>query len=186
MATSLTAELDDIINGLETDTEKLNCMPFASQLLTMDLSEFLSMSVRSSMRLLLRYGSWFLDDTGPTKKVASANQQLCTKALLSFIMDLGTIISNAAFLFCARKGIPFADEQCCQVIKDCIDRAIASFGSSTVVGTKRKGPKSTNEKYQKEAIFRFLLSLNTCFSRALQIDLSKRCDLTKQVMLVLG
>ena len=184
VAKSLTLELKDIMKGCVTNTHKLNDLPFVSQLLKTELRDSLRMPVRSAMVALLQHGHCLVDYAGPAKREMTPNEQLCAKESLSCVKSLGTIISNAAFLFCAREGIPFADERCCVSIKEAADDIIDTFDFSKV-RTKRKSAKN-NEKFKRDMELRFLLSLDTSFSRALQIRLSQLCDLSTEVMQILG
>ena len=184
VAQSLSGELKDTIRDIGQPTSPSMCYgkPFLSQFLMIDLNNSLKMAVRSTIGVLMRYGHWTNE-----RAVKTADEQLCAKESQSCVNALGTIVCHIAFLFCLKEEISFANNRCCRIIEDAACYAINNFGLSSKRTNRRKTTWNDEKgKFKKDLMLRFILSLDTSYSRALQLELSQLFDVSDDIALVLG
>jgi len=185
-AKSITIELQRIVRGETEATRKiLSNMPFSACFLQGNVRENLKITVRNAAQLLVRHGHWLKAFPGEeTHKYNNRFVQNCAIEVQNCLRALGTLVSHATWLYCAREEVSIPDRDCCFLIKDVVETELAKIDYSKISSKKKIGMKMKS-KYATDLKLCFLFALDTKFSKDLQLELSQLFGLSKEVKLVL-
>ena len=152
------------------------------------IRESLEITVRLTFQSWIRHGHWSYGFMNEGRRICkSSDEQRCATEAKCCVNYLGEIVCFLAWLYCAEGEIQFAASDCCSVIADAMTSEIEKAGYGNLNMKSLHEPNGTMEqKYGKSIKLRFLLSLNTEFSRPLQLNIGQILTLSADLLTILG
>jgi len=147
--------------------------PLCKAILENTIRESLKVTVRLAMQSWIRHGHWLYGFMNEGRRVCkSSDEQRCATEANCCLNYLGEFVCFVAWLFCAEEGIQFAAPDCCFVIMNAMEAELEkAYDDALDMKSAREADTTMREKYVETVKFRFLLSLDTEFSRPLQMNL---------------
>jgi len=162
--------------------------PLCSTVLDNKVRDSLKIAVRLASQSWIRHGHWLYGYINEDRRACkSSDEQQCTAEVKRCFNSLGEIVCFLSWLYCVEENIPFGDNDCCFVIVDAMSSELEkAYYNNQGKQSARKTSKAKIEKYVRRIKLRFVLSLDTKFSRPLQLQLGNMMKLSSDLSIVIG
>lgn len=186
IALNLELELLSIMeDGSQTDKRLLySNLPFASLILNNRTRQSLKTVVRLATKCWVRHSHWLIGNHNERSRIDDHfGAERCSIESKACFDAFGAIICYLSWLYCMEEKIDFGHDDCCFVIKDAMLSELANVDYSMYLQGK-KATHVTKKKILTSIKLRFVLAMDTSFSRDLQLRLGSMLGVSSELKLL--
>ena len=118
------------------------------------------------------------------KSASSSEEEHCITSCKSCLDSFGSIVSYLSWLYCVEECIEFGHDDCCFLIKDVLLGELQNVHYASYIDSGKKASAATKKKVLTGLKLRFVLSMDTVFSKDLQERLGSMLGVSSELQLI--
>ena len=186
IALNLELELLSIMkDGSQTDKRRsYSNLPFASLVLNNRPRQSLKIVVHLATQCWVRHSHWLIGNHNQRLQINDlSGAERCSIESKACFDAFGAIICYLSWLYCMEEKIDFGHDDCCFVIKDAMLSELSNLDYSMHLQGK-KATHVTKKKILTSIKLRFVLAMETSFSRDVQLRLGSMLGVSSELNLL--